>query len=405
MTRRRMRLPACIRLIAALLMAGCGHTDNIVQGVRRTASVYQVASVMPACGCATFAVAEPGFIGGLLSKIPLKFFNKSLPDKITLIARLDQREVGRIDLVRNTDTKDNSQRIGFDWAGSATLQHYEIAAYVPGTDANKKDKLDDLRPVGDYLYISQATDVSCEQPPPDCKMNRLGMDKAITGQNGVPDVGSHERGASYASDGAQIRVAASLTPSRAQDDSETTLSGSCGCVLLKTGSLPVTLNVTLSGTAVGSISLSADCGAEIAYDWAGTRVEDAYVMSTPNGDKARDYVTIVGQLDRMACSSAGANAMIPHVTQPLLCQWYGANMYQVLKQEMKGVPPPPSQTGSAEAICPPPKPAPTTDSAPAPASTTDTTPPPGATTGQAPAPSGKAQQPGPAAPKTAPKKP
>ena len=89
---------------------------------------------------------------------------------------------------------------------------------------------------------------------------------------------------------------------------------------------------------MGTLQLDAKSPAEIAYDWAGTQLEDAYIISTANNEgKARDLVTIVGQLDRMQCLPDGAEAIIPNHKQPLHCPWGTANMYQVLKHAIEGV--------------------------------------------------------------------
>lgn len=318
-------------LVPIFAIVSCGNRHRIYEGLIKTREVYKLSSVMPACGCATIAsTATAGSV-------------------VRVVARLDGRDVGRMELNKTeSGTQNKTKRFGFDWAGTGDTQHYEIAAY------DEKGQV--LLPIADYVYISPPVDISCGTPPLDCPMAALGMTAAVTSESAVRAVEGNERGAIYESNGTQITLAASLHDSSAEqanpsdtsprsvtdtgrpalgangsptgvvtppapDPVLTHLLGDCGCVLLRTGNAPGDIDITLSGTAVGHLRLDKGKDVAVAFDWAGPQPLDHYVLSVRSG-KIRDYVTIVGQLDKMACLKDHSGAeMIVDGVGPLKCHF------------------------------------------------------------------------------------
>jgi hypothetical protein len=306
----------CLTLAGLLLGSGCGNTLQVEHGVRFSDNreVLVATALKPTCECTTLR-------------------NKS-GTPIQILARRANIQTGMMPLVLGAG---QAVPIAFDWAGDREPDYYAIFAYAadkPITGPWLKGQ--------DVLEYDPSFQISCEAPPPrsGCRLDGpLRMNEAFgRGSQSIveatvgttAEIAHQTSGVNFEPDG-ELRLSSSIP------DPETKKL-SCGCAVLHSAE-KIYLTATLHGARVGEeMTLEKDQDVPVAFDWAGEKATDYYVVkalpvkgvnysektssnisqtteapgaiagkeNTQTSLKIEDWVTVIGQVDKMECTADGS---------------------------------------------------------------------------------------------------
>lgn len=221
-------------LCALLAAGGCGHTETIVHGREfLETGPLKVASLQPACGCVSLRNTST-------KQIMLESTFFGIPRGSVFLS------------------PEERTRILFDWGGAENADFYLIDAYE--VDPNAKDqrgaKLKMAEVVSEYAPF---VDTPCDDDA--CTFNGLAMNRMMEDVEEL-ERENPTRGINFTS---VISVSAP--------------ANECGCLMLTNFSAhDLTLRSTLHGTETGQMDLAAGVTVPLAFDWAGTLDNDAYII-------------------------------------------------------------------------------------------------------------------------------
>jgi hypothetical protein len=295
-------------LLLALMIAASCNRDDIRYGVTyQTApdghSVISAAALMPQCMCMTLR-------------------NRRSSPTLVVASYYDQ-EIGKL-LLGTGELA--THRVRFDWAGPSNEETYELTAYpVEESGGVQRRGTEPLSPIREAVdVVGRPVASSCDERV-SCEFGTLNMQRAFSAQLAAEEGTVTRRGVDFAHAGLTLEA-------RAEGAGQL----NCGCMVLWNSSMTdVMLRARHHGTEIGSLALPAGAVEQLAFDAAGPLPGDAYSISatliqpmeptaaagpaeaggaldtpnqvtelsavTANDARIQDYVSILGQMNYMAC--------------------------------------------------------------------------------------------------------
>jgi hypothetical protein len=299
-----MRTGATVACIAAAASA-CGNHQAVVQGIRYSddRNQLEMASIMPTCSCITLASTHREKSDG--------------SNDIVLVSRLYGIVRGMLVLKPG-----EPQRVQVDWAGTKPEEVYQLAAYKPPSEEEKKENKqfgDALTPIANHVFFDQQVPTDCN--PTDCPFGTLNMNYAAAARVGQGDVETHRRGVELTKAGQSLEARAS---SAGTISSGTEGREHCGCVALR-AKRDVELRSTIHSLTLGYATLKTGETWYFGFDDGGPHEDDRYIITavtkrstseqnqvTAQGGYAdatlriSDFVDVLGDLDHMTCRPSAA---------------------------------------------------------------------------------------------------